>query len=180
MSVAPRSVSKPVSNPVPGPLAGPIAGPVSVEGPVARPVQRTQEAAHPGSPGATILGVGVTWRLTRRSLGDRAPGGTSRLLEMAVRVEGLGTARVSASVVATDPASGESVVLVVAVPDGVGAEVIADIRSQVHIECPGVLHATIAGGRDGWRLVYARTPVLAELGVPGGRAEPVGVSVRTA
>ena len=48
---------------------------------------------------------------------------------------------------------------------------------QAHIEAPGWLHATIESSGDGWRLVYARTPMLATLGIPGGRAELTGVDV---
>lgn len=159
MSLAPRSVSHP-----------------SLAGREPRPVEVAPQPARRAPKGA-ISSVAVTWRLTRRSLGERAPAGSARLLDLVVRVEGLDSGRVSASVIATDPASRASAVIGADAPER--AEVIADIRDHVHVECPGVLHATIARDGAGWVLVYARTPVLADLAIPGGRAEPAGVSVRT-
>jgi hypothetical protein len=151
----------------------------------ASPHQGDRRPAHPALPvhaplaltAPALSRLEVRWRVSRRALGAHAPGGGSRLIELAVQVDGLdapGAAR--ARVLVTDPASRDA--RVVEIFDGVAAEVIPDVRSQVHVECPGVLHATIAPGDtpDSWRLVYARTPVLDALGVPGGRAEAVGVT----
>ena len=170
MSLAPRSLPHPS-------LAGraPRAADPGVDARAVGSVASEQQTSEP-----TISALGVTWRLTRRSLGDRAPAGASRLLELSVLLEGLDTPRPSASVIAVDPVSRDTLVLEAATPSVSETEVIPDIRSQVHVECPGVLHATVVCSGGQWRLVYARTPVLAALGVPGGRAEPVGVSVRTA
>lgn len=40
-----------------------------------------------------------------------------------------------------------------------------------HLEVPGVLHATYRRAGGGVRLLYVRTPLLAALGIPGGRYE---------
>jgi len=40
-----------------------------------------------------------------------------------------------------------------------------------HLEIPAVLHATYRRGERGVRLLYARTPLLTALGIPGGRYE---------
>lgn len=63
--------------------------------------------------------------------------------------------------------------------DAVHAEVIPDIRGEFHIEVPGWLHITMAynEGAGDWRLLYARTPMLEKLSIPGGRAEPTRVDV---
>jgi hypothetical protein len=103
-------------------------------------------------------------------------------------------AQAGVTVTVTDPTSGHASVL--RRSEGVAVEVIDDIRSEIHVEAPGVLHATVTPGLPGlpgppdlpgapspsasagqWRLVYARTPVLADLGIPGGRAETAGVLV---
>ncbi len=116
--------------------------------------------------------IEVVWRVARRSLGAHAPEGASRLIELIVRLEGLGSGATTGSARVVDGA----VSRVVETFGRVSAEVIPDIRGEVHVECSGVLHATVATLADGsWKLVYARSPMLDALGVPGGRAEAVGV-----
>ena len=138
---------------------------------------RTPDAvsALPSSaPGAVFAGIEVVWRVTRRSMGANAPEGSSRLVELIVRLDGLKDGVVTGSVRVGEG----SAVRLVETFERVSAEVIPDIRGEVHVECPGVLHATVTPGEGGsWRLVYARSPVLDALGVPGGRAEAVGVRV---
>lgn len=134
--------------------------------------------AHPAAPTPPVPAVPalscveVVWRVGRRCLGLHAPAGSSRVVELAIRVQGLG-GTVTGGVTVADGAHTR----VIETFAGVRAEVIPDIRAQLHIECPGVLHATIGAEPQGWRLVYARTPLLDAMGIPGGRAEPVGVRV---
>lgn len=45
----------------------------------------------------------------------------------------------------------------------------------IHVDAESLVHATIDVGNGTPRLLYARTPVLGELGLPGGRYEPEGV-----
>lgn len=126
------------------------------------------------APGPVFPGIEVVWRVTRRSMGANAPEGSSRLVELIVRLEGLRDGAATGSVRVGEG----SAVRLVETFERVSVEVIPDIRGEVHVECPGVLHATVAPGEGGsWRLVYARSPVLDALGVPGGRAEVVGVRV---
>ncbi|MEM9373502.1 MAG: hypothetical protein AAGA55_07645 [Planctomycetota bacterium] len=126
---------------------------------------------------AAMDAVEVTWAVARSALNGTAPSGNSRMLAMTVRAEMLagGRARVTAEI------AGQGVSEPVLLHDrvAVAVQVIPDIRGQVHVEIPGWLHLTIGRGRDGdaWRLIYARTPLLERLRVPGGRAEPTGVSV---
>lgn len=128
------------------------------------------------APSPALTGVTVAWRVLRRAVGGAAPSGGARMLVLRVGVHGLGdAARASVSIV--DPDSGRSAEPIA--PAEVAAEVIPDIRGEIHIEAPGWLHATIAPKPEGgWRLVYARTPVLSALNIPGGRAEVVGVEAR--
>lgn len=126
-----------------------------------------------------IDSVEVRWDIARSALNGTAPGGRSRMLSMTLLAESLAGGSGVVSVEFADATTGERSVLHRRVSAQV--EVIGDIRGHVHVEIPGWLHATIGPGRDGdtWRLVYARTPILAQLNVPGGRAEPVGVTVTT-
>lgn len=126
-----------------------------------------------GAEGLILSEIEVVWRVTRRSLGAHAPEGSSRLVELIVRLEGLGSGTTTGSASVVDGA----VSRVVETFDRVLAEVIPDIRGETHVECPGVLHATVARGEGSWRLVYARSPLVAALGVAGGRAEVVRVRV---
>lgn len=118
--------------------------------------------------------IEVVWRVHARALGAHAPDPGARAAELLIRVERLDGAPRAALLVRAP----EQAARVIETFDAPGVEVIRDIRSEIHIECPGVLHATIAPGREpgAWRLVYARTPLLDALGVPGGRAEPAGVT----
>jgi len=133
----------------------------------------------------TLSAIAVRWQVARSAVGSAAPAGNARMLVMTVAVCGLGDARARISVELADTKTGERSLVHDAV--AVSAEVIPDIRAQVHVEITGWLHTTV-GPIDGsgdapggaWRLVYARTPVLDQLGVPGGRAEPTGVSVTPA
>lgn len=127
------------------------------------------------APEPALSAVTVRWRVLRRAVQDVAPAGEDPMVELRVSVQGLG-AKPRASVTIVDPRSGRSRDPLA--PGDAAAEVIPDIRGEVHIEVPGWLHATIApddGGR--WRLIYARSPVLASLGIPGGRAEVIGVEI---
>ncbi len=128
------------------------------------------------SPGAVFTGIEVVWRVARCALEAHAPHGSSRVVELAVRLECLKDGVAIGSAWARDGAASRLLETFERVP----AEVIPDIRGEVHVECPGVLHATVApadGEGGGWRLVYARSPLLDAMGVPGGRAEAVGVRV---
>ncbi len=116
-----------------------------------------------------LAGVEVTWRVARTALGDRAPEGTSRIVTLTLRIESPGEHARALLMAADGPAERTLERL-----QHVRAEVIDDIRGEVHVECPGVLHATLAPAANAWRLAYARTPLLDALGVPGGRAEPAG------
>ena len=124
---------------------------------------------------ASLSRVEVRWSVSRRSLGIHAPEGVSRMVELTIALS-VGAASGQAVVTVTDPASGRSAVL--RTLEAPGVELIDDIRSETHIEAPGLLHATVAPDATGqWRLLYARTPLLAELAIPGGRSEPAGVRV---
>jgi hypothetical protein len=150
---------------------------VQTDHPRVHEADRARLGAIQPAPRATIDSVKVIWQVARTALSGVAPLGASRMLLLGVRVESLADATPRVSIEVCDPASGQRSGL----HDRIAThgEVIADIRGQVHIEIPGWLHATVGPGADGtgWRLVYARTPVLDQLGVPGGRAEPVGVAV---
>ena len=127
------------------------------------------------APARAVTGVSVRWRVLRRALDAFAPDGTAAMVELRVGVYGLG-GRTRAWVSITDPQSGSSIEPLS--PRETPSEVIPDIRGEVHIEAPGWLHATIAPDDAGrWRLVYARSPLLETLRIPGGRAEVIGVEV---
>ncbi|MCC5822867.1 MAG: hypothetical protein LAT64_04920 [Phycisphaerales bacterium] len=122
-----------------------------------------------------LRSLAVVWRVNARSLGAHAPNPAGRITELAVRIDAIGPSA-RGSVTVRDPDSADAP-RTIETFERVGVEVIPDMRSEIHIECPGVLHATIAPEGDAWRLVYARTPLLDALGIPGGRAEAVGVIV---
>lgn len=129
------------------------------------------------TPSPAIASLAVSWRVSRSALGDRVPAGSSRLVRLTVRVASL-DADARAEVFIEDPTSGRRSEPLPGA--SVAAEVIPDIRGHIHIEVPGWLHATIEaaeGEADSWRLIYTRTPLLAALGIRGGRAEPAGVEV---
>lgn len=128
--------------------------------------------------GGTLREASVTWRLPRTVLGALAPEGASRLVELVVAVHLSGTTP-HATVTVRDPARAEGARLLER-RESVAVEVIPDIRGEVHVEAPGLLHATLAPQGEGWRVAYARTPVLSALGVPGGRAELAGCFAATA
>lgn len=136
----------------------------------ARGLHRPSEVVSP----ETIRTVAVTWSVSRRAMADRAPAGTARVLNLTIALDNLGPAA-RGTVTLTDPATSHSITLDSL--ESVSVEVIHDIRAEIHIEAPGVLHATIAPGDGSWRLVYARTPLLTALGVPGGRAQAMSASV---
>ena len=52
-----------------------------------------------------------------------------------------------------------------------------DELSLLHIDAPGFLRATIDTGNGVPRLLYARSGVLGELGLEGGRYEPEGTDL---
>lgn len=123
--------------------------------------------------------IAVRWRVARSALCCLAPGSSSRsqsLTLSVVIVDPLGSP--TACVRIEDPAGGATAPID---PARVAAEVIPDIHGIVHIEAPGWLHATLAPARGtagedgGWTLLYARSPVLDRLGIPGGRADVLGV-----
>ncbi|RMH27922.1 MAG: hypothetical protein D6692_06980 [Planctomycetota bacterium] len=127
------------------------------------------------APEPLLGGVTVRWRVLRRAVQSLAPAGESPMVELRVSVQGLG-AKPRASVTIVDPQSGCSREPLA--PGDVSAEVIPDIRGEVHIEVPDWLHATIAPDDAGrWTLIYARSPVLECLRIPGGRAEVIGVEI---
>lgn len=138
----------------------------------ARSLHRPSEVAPP----ETIRTVAVTWSVSRRAVADRAPAGTARVLDLTITLDNLGPAA-RGTVTLTDPSTGRGITLDTL--ESVCVEVIYDIRAEIHIEAPGVLHATIAPGDGSWRLVYARTPLLTAMGVPGGRAQAMSVSARS-
>lgn len=139
----------------------------------------TRESARSGQTPVRIDSVEVTWSLARSAVNGSAPGGGSRMLTMTLSVQSLSVGSPEVTVALADSKSAERTLLHDRVR--VSGEVIPDIRGHVHVEIPGWLHATLGPGHDGeaWRLVYARTPLLDTLGVPGGRAEPTGVRVTT-
>jgi hypothetical protein len=55
-----------------------------------------------------------------------------------------------------------------------------EARGLVHIEAPSLLSATIAVEGDSSTLLYARTDLLGEFGLAGGRYEPEDGAVRAA
>lgn len=59
-------------------------------------------------------------------------------------------------------------------PASIRVGVVAE-NGLVHIDADGFVHATIDVTGEAAALVYSRTPLLAELGLPGGRYEPAGV-----
>lgn len=127
------------------------------------------------TPAALLSRIEVRWSVARRALGVHAPEGASRMVDLTIALS-VGAAGVQGVVTVTDPASGRPSVL--RTLEAYGVEMIDDIRSEIHIEAPGLLHATVAPDATGqWRLLYARTPLLAELAIPGGRSEPAGVRV---
>lgn len=137
-----------------------------------------------GVPVPSLSGIEVRWRVSRRSLGTHAPEGNSSVVDMVIALRMRGVAGAICEITATDPATGPAVgptagpVSVLRTLECVAVEVIDDIRSEIHVEAPGVLSVTVVpDGAGGWRLLYARTPLLADLGIPGGRAEPAGVRV---
>lgn len=138
----------------------------------ARGLHRPNEVASPEA----IRTVAVTWSVSRRAMADRAPTGTARVLDLTITLDNLGPAA-RGTVTLTDPVTGRGVTLDSL--ESVSVEVIHDIRAEIHIEAPGVLHATIAAGDGSWRLVYARTPLLTAMGVPGGRAQAMSASARS-
>lgn len=126
-------------------------------------------ATHPAEAAPRLAGVEVTWRVARTALADRAPQGASRIVTLTLRLEALGD-HARATLLAADGPTERTLERL----EHLRAEVIDDLRGEVHVECPGVLHATLAPAANAWRLAYARTPLLDALGVPGGRAEPAG------
>jgi hypothetical protein len=50
-------------------------------------------------------------------------------------------------------------------------------RGLVHVDAAGFLHATIDVGNGSPALIYARSALLKELGLRGGRYEPVGAEL---
>ncbi len=62
---------------------------------------------------------------------------------------------------------------------------IMDDGSLIHLDAPNFLVCTLRGAAESWRrgrhykrLLYARTPIIRELGLPGGRYEPLDAHVR--
>jgi hypothetical protein len=113
---------------------------------------QTPAAAHLGLAHATI-----TWRITTRGWGDPADGAT---VDLAWEIDlGRGEA---ACVLRT--ATGPRALRRCAVRVVVAGDDMIDVRTE-----DATLHAVLDPAEG--RAIYARTSVLRELGVPGGRAE---------
>lgn len=126
---------------------------------------------------APRAGVGVTameftWAVTRRSLGAHAPAGTGRLVDLTVRVDALDGPSPTPSAWLRDGAHTAPLALPAHAP-----LVLTREASALHLDCPGVLHATVTRSRGVHRLAYARTALTDRLGVPGGRVEPARLRV---
>ncbi|MFK7883559.1 MAG: hypothetical protein AB8F26_05170 [Phycisphaerales bacterium] len=146
--------------------------PISIAPDARLPAMASSEDRHP----TVIRSVLVTWRVTRSAIGESAPSGSTRMLCLQVSVDSLDDSP-TVSVAVVDPSSDSR--NEISSGDAVHAEVIPDIRGEFHIEVPGWLHITMAynEGAGDWRLLYARTPMLEKLSIPGGRAEPTRVDV---
>ncbi len=141
----------------------------------ARPEIPPAGRARAGSRATTGVGVAAvefTWAVTRRSLGAHAPPGAGRLVDLTVRVDALDGPDPSPSAWLRDGAH----TVTLALPAH-AALVLTRDASGFHLDCPGVLHATVARSRGVHRLAYARTALTDRLGVPGGRVEPARLRV---
>ncbi|MCA9303022.1 MAG: hypothetical protein KC996_02760 [Phycisphaerales bacterium] len=107
----------------------------------------------------------LSYPIARVRLTDAAPEGPSAVLELqfAVNTDGTG-------VRILDPRSADerSVVFIEGEPG-----VLWSVGGWMHVDIPSVLSCSIADAdTDHAQLVYARTPILGELGIPGGRFDP--------
>jgi len=107
----------------------------------------------------------LAYPIARSRLGPQAPGGTSAVVELQIAINGDGT-----GVRVIDPQSAEerSIVYIAGEPG-----VLLSAGGWMHVDVPGIISCSIADARtDHAQLVYARTPILGQLGIPGGRFDP--------
>lgn len=111
----------------------------------------------------------LAYPITRSRLGDAAPEGSSPIvvLQIAVNTDGTG-------VRVLDPKSADERSL--AYIEGAPAVLLSN-GGWMHVDVPGVISCSIADAdSDQAQLVYARTTILGELGIPGGRFDPPTLS----
>lgn len=130
-------------------------------------------SVHPGSTKPIRVDTGpagfraftLVYPIARSRLGDAAPSGASPVVELQIAVNTDGT-----GVRVLDPESSNerSVAYVEGEPG-----VLLSAGGWMHVDVPGVISCSIAdAGTDHAELVYARTAILGELGIPGGRFDP--------
>lgn len=130
-------------------------------------------SVHPGStnpdridaPHARLRPFTLSYRVNRASLGAHAPDGNQAVVELQIAVHHDGA---GVRLLDRDSHDERSIDSIEHAPS-----VLFSAGGWMHIDIPGVLSCSIADAQsDGASLVYARTPVLGKLGVPGGRFDP--------
>lgn len=127
-------------------------------------------SVHPGSakrdhidtPHTQLRAFTLSYRVARMHLGENAPAGSTAVVELQIAVHHDGT---GVRVLDPDSRDERSIEYVQDAPS-----VLHSAAGWMHIDVPGVLSCSIADANsDNASLVYARTAILGQLGIPGGR-----------
>lgn len=121
--------------------------------------------------------VAIRWTIARAAAVAARPdlvGSDGPPVELEWRVQAAEGGRVRGGAWLVDGATSTEILGVV--ERGFGAWVECDDRT-VHIDLPGVLSASLRTESGGVRLLYARTALMGNWGIPGGRYEVVGRAV---
>lgn len=145
-----------------------------------RPTRETSTAGTPPSDGAAPQAPDafvLRWLLGRRSLAGagvlNSATGRDALLEIEIVRSPTGW-DASARLLADDLDAPRELA-----PRRNGASVRYDANTDLwHVHADGLLMASLELDGEQGRLLFGRTPLLAGLGLPGGRYEPAGIAAR--
>jgi hypothetical protein len=115
-----------------------------------------------------LRSIVIRWGVSRGAIESIAPKGTSRMLELELRID----RQTRSQWVLLDP--GTHAARIIEASPAMGEMLITQRGRSIHIESD-LLSCYIEEASDGgFELIYARTAIFSVLGVPGGRYEPIG------
>lgn len=135
---------------------------------------RTNESPERNQARARPIGASIRWRVgsgAARSAFGRGGGGSVHVELRLVEADGSWRGEVLLDAGGGEPSRLREFLPEVRWTQDAG-------RGFVHVDAEGFVHATIDVSNGAPSLVYVRTGLLGELGLPGGRYEAAGVEIR--